>query len=322
VTKRLRQPLVHILEHGQVLGNRQPGEVVEPCYGVVHPRVARGSTRPPHYRRAYAGLLIHGRRLSCGRRLDSGHRPGCGRWLSRDSRPGCGRWLSRDSRLGCCCRLSRDWRRTRCARRGFPRWKSHRPRSPSTPPGPSAAPGETLPSGTDEPGLPRAPEPGESVPRARPWPPGRKASIRLGPPCLTRRQGEMRCFMATAEECRLALENLTGRIAEMDQEDREAYLVDRVISCKLSDLGVTFVTKIGPDGASPVREANGSGPTGAPPCRGANGSAPPARARSPGKSDDLAATAPDPASIGRAWLTGRLKVEASIWDILRLRKIL
>ena len=118
----------------------------------------------------------------------------------------------------------------------------------------------------------------------------------------------MRCFMATAEECRLALENLTGRIAEMDQEDREAYLVDRVISCKVSDLGVTFLTKIGPGGASPVREANGSEP--------------PAQVRFTAKSDDLVAIADDPASIGRAWLTGRLKVEASIWDILRLRKIL
>ena len=41
-----------------------------------------------------------------------------------------------------------------------------------------------------------------------------------------------------------------------------------------------------------------------------------------GPTDDLIAVAADPASIGRAWLTGRLKVEASIWDILRLRKVL
>ena len=114
--------------------------------------------------------------------------------------------------------------------------------------------------------------------------------------------------MATAEECRQALESLTGRIAEMDPEDRQAYLVERVISCKISDLGVTFVTKIGPDGGSPVREANGSDP--------------PAQVRFTAKSDDLVAIADDPGSIGRAWLTGRLKVEASIWDILRLRKIL
>jgi predicted lipid carrier protein YhbT len=118
----------------------------------------------------------------------------------------------------------------------------------------------------------------------------------------------MRCFMATAEECRQALENLTGRIAEMDPADREAHLVDRVISCKVSDLGVTFVTRIGPDGAAPVLEANGSEAA--------------AQVRFTAKSDDLIALAADPASIARAWVTGRLKVEASIWDLLRLRKVL
>ena len=89
--------------------------------------------------------------------------------------------------------------------------------------------------------------------------------------------------MATAEECRQALESLTGRIAEMDPEDRQAYLVERVISCKISDLGVTFVTKLSPDGASPVREANGSEP--------------PAQVRFTAKSDDLVAIASDPGII-------------------------
>jgi predicted lipid carrier protein YhbT len=117
----------------------------------------------------------------------------------------------------------------------------------------------------------------------------------------------MGCFMATAEECRQALENLTGRISEMDPADRQAHLVDRLISCKISDLGVTFVTRLGPDGATPVREANGSEA---------------AQVRFTAKSDDLIAIADDPGSIGRAWLSGRLKVEASIWDLLRLRKVL
>jgi predicted lipid carrier protein YhbT len=114
--------------------------------------------------------------------------------------------------------------------------------------------------------------------------------------------------MATAEECRQALESLTGQIQEMDPADRAAYLVDRVISCKVSDLGVTFVTRLGPDGASPVTVANGS-----------DGQA---QVRFTTKSDDLLALAEDPGSIGRAWLTGRLKVQASIFDILRLRKAL
>jgi predicted lipid carrier protein YhbT len=114
--------------------------------------------------------------------------------------------------------------------------------------------------------------------------------------------------MATAEECRQALESLTGRIQEMDPADRAAYLVDRDISCKVSDLGVTFLTHLGPDGASPVTVANGSDPQ--------------AKVKFTTKSDDLIALAADPGSIGKAWITGRLKVEASIFDLLRLRKAL
>jgi hypothetical protein len=114
--------------------------------------------------------------------------------------------------------------------------------------------------------------------------------------------------MATAEECRQALESLLGRLAELDPADRKAYLVDRVISCKVSDLGVTFLARLGPDGAGPVTVANGS-----------DG---PAQVRFTTKSDDLVALAEDPGSLGRAVLTGRLKVQASFSDLLRLRKVL
>jgi len=114
--------------------------------------------------------------------------------------------------------------------------------------------------------------------------------------------------MATTEECRQALESLTGRLADMDPADRAAHLVVRVISCKVDDLGVTFVTRLGPDGASPVTVANGS-----------DGQA---QVRFTTKSDVLIALAADPGSIGRAWLTGRLKVEANVLDLLRLRKLL
>jgi predicted lipid carrier protein YhbT len=114
--------------------------------------------------------------------------------------------------------------------------------------------------------------------------------------------------MATAEECRLALESLTGRLRDMDPADRAANLADREISCTVEDLGITFVTHLGPDGASPVTMANGS-----------DGQA---QVRFTAKSDDLVAIAEDPGSFGRAWLTGRLKVEASIFDLLRLRKLL
>jgi hypothetical protein len=114
--------------------------------------------------------------------------------------------------------------------------------------------------------------------------------------------------MATAEECRKALESLTSRIADMDARDRAAHLVDRSLSCRVPDLGVTFWTRLGPDGAEPITEAD-------------NGS-PPAQVRFIADSDVVVAIAGDPGSFMRAWLSGKLKVQGSIFDLLHLRKLM
>lgn len=114
--------------------------------------------------------------------------------------------------------------------------------------------------------------------------------------------------MATAQECQQALETLTGKILELDPADREAHLVNRDVSCHVTDLGVTFTTRIGPDGAAPVELANGSVRN--------------AQIRLTTKSDDLVALAADPESFPRAWLTGKLKIQANVFDLLRLRKLL
>jgi hypothetical protein len=114
--------------------------------------------------------------------------------------------------------------------------------------------------------------------------------------------------MATAEESRTALETLAGRLSEIDPRKRGTVLADRSLSATVTDLGVTFVTKLGPDGAAPVTEAGPGDP--------------PAQVRFSAPSDELIAVAADPGLFVRAWLTGRVKVEASIGDLLRLRKLL
>jgi hypothetical protein len=114
--------------------------------------------------------------------------------------------------------------------------------------------------------------------------------------------------MATVEECRKALETLAGRISELDADARATHLADRSMSVTVTDLGVTFVTQLGTDGAGPVTEA-------APGDDRAN-----VRFRT--NSDELIAVAADPGRFARAWLTGRVKVDASLGDILRLRKLL
>jgi SCP-2 sterol transfer family len=114
--------------------------------------------------------------------------------------------------------------------------------------------------------------------------------------------------MATAEECRTALENLTSRIAEMETRDRAAHLLDRTLSCRVPDLDITFVTRLSPDGAQPVGVAQ-------------NG-ARPAQVRFTANSDVVVSIAADPGSFMRAWLSGRLKVQGSVFDLLHLRKLM
>ena len=114
--------------------------------------------------------------------------------------------------------------------------------------------------------------------------------------------------MATAAECRKALESLTGRLADMDAKDRAAKLADRTLSCRITDLGVTFLTRLGPHGADPIVEAKAGDPA--------------AQIRFTAKSDDVVAISEDPGSFGKTWLTGRVKVEGSLLDLLLLRKLI
>jgi predicted lipid carrier protein YhbT len=114
--------------------------------------------------------------------------------------------------------------------------------------------------------------------------------------------------MATAEECQAALESLTGRIAAMDSKDREAHLLDRTLSCRVPDLNLTFVTRLGPHGAEQIKIAG-------------NG-APPAQVRFTADSNTVVAIAGDPGSFMRAWLSGKLRVQGSVLDLLHLRKLM
>ncbi len=114
--------------------------------------------------------------------------------------------------------------------------------------------------------------------------------------------------MATEEECRKALESLTSRLSDLDASTRESKLKDRTLSCHVSDLGVTYLTRLGAHGADPIIEASDGFPA--------------AQIRFTAKSDDVLAVSSDPGSFARAWLTGRLKVEGNLFDLLNLRKML
>jgi SCP-2 sterol transfer family len=113
--------------------------------------------------------------------------------------------------------------------------------------------------------------------------------------------------MHSAVECREALEKLAGRLADMSPADRENYFGDRSISVTIPDLGVTYATRLG-TGDDPVREAAPGDP--------------PADIRLTANSDEVVSLADSPMNIARAWMNGRVKIEASMKDLFRLRKLL
>jgi len=113
--------------------------------------------------------------------------------------------------------------------------------------------------------------------------------------------------MASADECRAALQKLAARLSEMSPDQREQYFGNRSMSVAIPDLGITYVTVLGA-GSDPVRAA-------------APGE-PPADIRLTADSDEVLALADQPMNIARAWMSGRVKIEASVKDLFRLRRLL
>ena len=113
--------------------------------------------------------------------------------------------------------------------------------------------------------------------------------------------------MHTAEECHEALQKLASRLSELKPEERAEYFGNRTISVTIPDLGVTYWTRLG-SADETVREIGPGDP--------------PADIRLTANSDEVVALAESPTNIARAWVAGRVKVEASMKDLFRLRRLL
>ena len=112
--------------------------------------------------------------------------------------------------------------------------------------------------------------------------------------------------MATVDECRAALDRISERMRSKQGEQAAAEDFDRTLSCEVPDLGVTFTGRL----------AGGqiSGLTTEP--------AEKAQIRLTTSSDDLIALTDGRLSFGSAWSSGRLKVQAGIRDMMKMRSLL
>lgn len=115
--------------------------------------------------------------------------------------------------------------------------------------------------------------------------------------------------MATLPECDAALRSLAQRLADVPAEVRGKYVVSRSLACRVPDLGVVFLARLDEGGLEELRCLPGSDTAGA-------------QVRLAAQSDDLLLLVGGELSPPAAWATGRLKVEASVLDLLKLRTLL
>jgi putative sterol carrier protein len=109
--------------------------------------------------------------------------------------------------------------------------------------------------------------------------------------------------VATIEECREALKKFAGSLGGMDESSKKLV---RTVSLKVPDLDVTF--------HGTLREGTLEDVTTEPRDR--------AQIRLTISSDDLVALVAGELNFASAWARGRVKLEASFSDLLRLRKLL
>jgi predicted lipid carrier protein YhbT len=112
--------------------------------------------------------------------------------------------------------------------------------------------------------------------------------------------------MASVEDCEAALQRLAERLSSVDEDERRRHAFDRSLSCRVRDLDVTFTGQLR-DGD--IQEIS-------------TDPAPKAQIRLTTTSDDLVAMTDGHLSFGQAWLSGKVKVEASVLDLLKLKSLI
>lgn len=111
--------------------------------------------------------------------------------------------------------------------------------------------------------------------------------------------------MASQAECEAALRTLVDALSALEPEVRRKYVVERTVSCRVTDLDVTWAAHLTEEGLVDLRT-----------------DAPKAQVRLSVGSDDLVALVQGRLAVPTAVATGRVRVQASPFDLLRLSAFL
>jgi hypothetical protein len=112
--------------------------------------------------------------------------------------------------------------------------------------------------------------------------------------------------MATVEECEAAMHQFAALMGGMDSETRRKVSLDRSVSCHIRDLGVTFRGQLKDGELRDVTRTDSRD----------------AQIRLAMTGDDLLALIAGQLNFAKAWATGRIKLEASVFDLLKLRSLI
>ncbi|UNO42839.1 SCP2 sterol-binding domain-containing protein [Streptomyces sp. MST-110588] len=115
--------------------------------------------------------------------------------------------------------------------------------------------------------------------------------------------------MATLDQCRAALERLAQNLSTAEGDVRSAAALDRSLSCRIIDLDVTFLGRLADGTLRDITSVPGPPPQ-------------KAQIRLTMAGDDLVALVDGELNFAKAWATGRVRLEAGLRDLLRLRTLL
>jgi hypothetical protein len=108
--------------------------------------------------------------------------------------------------------------------------------------------------------------------------------------------------VASLAECDAAFDDLAAKLAALPPEVRAKYVVDRTVSCRVTDLGVTWSARLSDEGLVDITTEDERK----------------AQVRLSVGSDDLVALVEGRIGVQKAVAMGKIRVQASPFDLLRL----
>jgi predicted lipid carrier protein YhbT len=112
--------------------------------------------------------------------------------------------------------------------------------------------------------------------------------------------------VASEAKCDAAVRSLAARLDALDADTRAKHLLDRTVSCRVPDLGLTWTGRLCEEGLVDVTTDDDNR----------------AQVRLTIASDDLVALVDGRLAVPTAVATGKIRIQASPFDLLRLSAFL